>query len=193
MSLQVFCSSIQNDDGWAGGIQVYGAAGAMKFGRKHSLGMGLFAVADNTAEPTSLGTNGAGPCQIIVVHKAKGHGALGHYAGNLHAEQIIKGVRDMVERLGGGPIDTVVLAAGEHAINGKLQQEYKQGVLAGVRSVCQGAIVLWPDHPNSRNGSAYGVCYYLPLAEQVALFGSYWGGKYAGEGEPDHGITLHGY
>ncbi len=47
--------------------------------RRYEVQMGNLALANNAAVTTALGTGGAGTCQVIVVHKAAGLGALGHY------------------------------------------------------------------------------------------------------------------
>jgi hypothetical protein len=48
------------------------------------------------ASRDALATSGAGPCQIIIVHKGPGHGALGHYAGHYEPHWIVRGVSQMV-------------------------------------------------------------------------------------------------
>jgi hypothetical protein len=65
--------------------------------------------------------------------------------------------------------------------------------VASVQSECRGAPVTWSEAPGDQ---AFGCCYYLPLAEQVALFvhppGTFRG---LGGGEDDDSgiITLHTY
>ena len=48
--------------------------------RFYNVQMYQFAVAFDTSQPTALATNGAGGCQIVVVHTGQGMGALAHFA-----------------------------------------------------------------------------------------------------------------
>jgi hypothetical protein len=158
-------------------------------GRRQDVSMNRFAVAMNTGEATALGTSGAGPCQIIVVHKAKGQGALGHYGGTPDPKDIVKGVEAMVAQLRGLPIEAIVLAAGQVAM-GQNQQSYKETILATLGGGWgRGAVVSWHDPPS---GEVYDACYYLPLAEQVALFEDGPGG-FVGVEEEEDGVTYHWY
>jgi hypothetical protein len=157
--------------------------------RRQDVSMNRFAVAKNTGEATALGTSGAGPCQIIVVHKAKGKGALGHYGGTPDPKDIIKGVGAMIAQLDGLPIEAIVLAAGQVAAE-QNQQNYKGTILKTLgEGWGRGADVSWYDPPS---GYVYDACYYLPLAEQVALFEK-GPGDFIGGGEAEYGVTYHFY
>jgi len=105
--------------------------------------MGGFAIASNPTEATALATSGAGGCQIIIVHKGPGRGALGHYAGHNDAHWIVRGVSQMIRVLGGHPVADVVFAAGDIGV-GATQQKYQQTILDWVRVQCPGARVSWP-------------------------------------------------
>jgi hypothetical protein len=151
--------------------------------------MGGFAIASNPTEATALATSGAGGCQIIIVHKGPGRGALGHYAGHNDAHWIVRGVSQMIRVLGGHPVADVVFAAGDIGV-GATQQKYQQTILDWVRVQCPGARVSWPA------GGPWGAAYYLPLTEEIALFESQPdGGGWDGGGDLDaqSGIRIHDY
>jgi hypothetical protein len=167
---------------------VYGRGIGLNGQRRYDVGMGGFAVANNVNNATALGTSGAGPCQIIVVHKAAGHGALGHYAADPDPTKIVQGVNDMVQQLGGGPIAGVVFGAGQVG-DGRAQLNYELVIVAQVRSMCQGASVIWPTAPVD---DVWGCCYYLPLAEEIGFLDMSPGG-FAGMGNATNGITIHSY
>ena len=112
--------------------------------RRREVGMGGFARAKNTTATTALGTYGAGPCQIIVVHKEPGLGALGHYSGHQDPKKIIRGIDDMIQAVGGHPVANVVLAAGSVGETKEEQADYKKAILEGVSSMCGEATVDWP-------------------------------------------------
>jgi len=152
-----------------------------------------FAVANNPNDDTALATSGAGPCQIIIVHKGPGHGALGHYAGHYEPHWIVRGVSQMVAALGPGNIAGVVFAAGEIGV-GATQREYKRTILDWVHYQHPGAQVHWPAGPGP--GKHWSAAYYLPRAEEIALFdGDLQGGGWAGGGDGDtqSGITAFDY
>lgn len=134
--------------------------------RRREVGMGGFARAKNTTATTALGTYGAGPCQIIVVHKEPGLGALGHYPGDARTEKVVKGIDDMIQALGGLPVANVVLAAGSVGETKEEQAAYEKAILVAVRSMCGEATVDWPEPPK---GDVWGACYYLPKEEKVGL------------------------
>lgn len=180
MPLQLFLGKAQAKQVYQTGIRLIGQY-------RYDVGMGRFAVANDPVNPTALGTSGALPCQIIVVHKAPGHGALGHYAAHSDPLMIVRGVQRMVQQLGEGPISDVVLAAG--MIGGdQVQQAYENAVCDGVRAACPGARVVWPAVPPD---DVWGACYYLPLVEQVGLLADS-PGTFVGEGD-EHGIAVQQY
>lgn len=157
--------------------------------RRYDAGMGGFAVAQNFAATTALGTSGALPCQIIVVHKAAGHGALGHYAAHNDPGMIVQGVVvDMVQQLGGPPKANIVLAAGLIG-NQREQLNYEIAIVARLRGMYPGVSVVWPAAPVD---DVWGSCYYLPLQEQVGLLIDSPGG-FVGSGDAANGITVHPY
>ena len=168
--------------------QVFTQGVGLRPRRRYEVQMGNFAVANNAVTTTALGTGGAGTCQIIVVHKAAGLGALGHYAGTSDPDEIAQGVLDMVQALGGPPVANVVLAAGESG-NSQQQLNYQNGVLARVRTVCPGASVVWPQPPQD---DVWGACYYLPLEELVGLRLDS-PGDYGNAGHINEGISIHSY
>ena len=169
---------------------VYYEASSIDFDRRFWVGPGGFAIANNPNDDTALGTSGAGPCQIIIVHKGRGRGALGHYFAHPNPNQIVRGVCQMVGLLGVGPIVAVVFAAGEVGV-GNTQQEYQLTIVGRVRALCPGARVEWPTGP--RNGAGHwGAGYYLPFAEEIGLFESQPGG-FEGAGGIANGISLHNY
>lgn len=157
--------------------------------RRYEIGAGGFARAKNTTATTALGTCGAGPCQIIVVHKEPGLGALGHYPGEAKPEKIVKGIDDMVQALGGFPVENIVLAAGSVGESKEEQAAYQKAILEGVRSMCGNATVDWPDPPK---GDVWGACYYLPKEEKLGLLMNA-PGNFAGTGNSEFGITLHNF
>ena len=169
--------------------QVYQAGISLNGRYRYDVGMGGYAVAHNLAHATALGTSGALTCLIIVVHKAPGHGALGHYAAHPDPGMIVQGVQDMVMRLGGPPIDRVVLAAGLIGGGRSEQLKYEIGVVGGVRALFPDVRVVWPAAPVH---DLWGACYYLPLAEVVGLTNQYYGG-FTGTGNPQDGIDVHNY
>lgn len=156
--------------------------------RRYDVDVYSYAVADNPNEETALGTSGAGPCQIVIVHKARGQGALGHYGGHPDPYKIVEGVQAMVNQLGGGPIQAVVLAAGLVA-DGEKQRDYESTIISTVRNSYPEARVLWPTPPQH---DVWGAAYYLPLAERVGLLDMSPGG-FVGFGDEEHGITVHPY
>lgn len=174
--------------GNAAALQVYLGGIAINGVRRYDAGMGGFAVANNVAQTTALGTSGALPCMIIVVHKAAGHGALGHYAAHPNPQMIVQGVADMVFQLNGGPISDVVFAAGMIGGFGE-QFNYELQIAAGVRAICPGARVLWPRPPQD---DVWSCAYYLPLQEQAGFMQDPPGG-FVGTGNPAYGITIHNY
>jgi len=165
-------------------VNVYNQGIGINGYRRYDADMGAFAVAQNFAQTTALGTSGAGPCQIIVVHKAAGHGALGHYAAHPDPLMIVQGVQDMILQLGGLPVANVVFAAGLVG-NQRPQLNYEITIVARVRAMCPGARVVWPAAPPNDVWSA---CYYLPLQEEVGLLQDPPGG-FVGMGDAAHGIT----
>ena len=181
MPLQIF-------KGNAAAHQVYWTGVAQNPYRRYDAGMGAFAVANNLVATTALGTSGALPCQIIVVHKSPGRGALGHYAASPNPADIVQGVQDMIQRLGGLPVANVVFAAGLIG-NQRPQLNYEIGVVATVKSLCPGASVVWPAAPANDVWSA---CYYLPLQEEVGLLTDSPGG-FVGSGSMANGISVHVY
>lgn len=86
MPLQIFKGTQAAHQVYWDGISINGQ-------RRYDVGMGGFAVANNAIQTTALGTSGAGPCQIIIVHKAPGLGALGHYAADPDPLAIVQGVQ----------------------------------------------------------------------------------------------------
>lgn len=149
------------------------------------VGMGGYYTVNNTQKPTALGTCGAGPCQIIVVHKSKGLGALGHYGGDDRPEKVVEGVRKMVARLGGFPVEAIVLAAGVVG-EGNAQEAYESGLIEGIRALYPQVQVSWP------KGGEWGAAYYLPLAEELGLLEDS-PGDFTGTGKPQDGICGYGF
>src|SRR5262249_48152708 len=86
MPLQIFLDKPPAKQVYQTGIRLLGRY-------RYEVGMRKFAVANDPVNPTALGTSGAPPCQIIVVHKAPGHGALGHYAAYPDPLEIVGGVK----------------------------------------------------------------------------------------------------
>jgi hypothetical protein len=181
MPLQVFSGGQQ-------ALNVYFTGIGLNAYRRYDVGMGGFAAANNPNTATALGTSGAGPCQIIVVHKAAGLGALGHYPGDDRPDQIVQGVQSMVQQLGGPPIARIVFAAGQIG-NAHEQFLYEVGVVGRVRALGTGARVVWPRVPIN---DVWGACYYLPLSEQIGLLMDSPGG-FVGSGNAANGITVHNY
>jgi hypothetical protein len=157
--------------------------------RRYELGMGGFARAKNATATTALGTCGAGPCQIIVVHKEPGLGALGHYPGDARTEKVVKGIDDMIQAVGGLPVANVVLAAGSVGETKEERADYKKAILEGVSGLCGNATVDWPDPPKD---DVWGACYYLPKEEKVGLLMNA-PGNFVGTGNSEFGITLHNF
>jgi hypothetical protein len=188
MPLQIYC-----DEPPGAGFLAYDTLNqtdAVNRLRKYWITMGGFAVANNLNDDTALATSGAGPCQIIIVHKGRGRGALGHYAGHDDAHWIVRGVSQMIRGLGGHPVADVVFAAGEIGA-AAAQQKYKDIILDWVRILCPGAQVHWPAGPST--GGHWGAAYYLPLAEEIGLFESQPDGGWEGFGDAANGITVCDY
>ena len=178
-------------------FQVYEQGRDLNLKWRRGLVMGSFGVANNTAASTALSTDGAQTCQIIVVHKAPGQGALGHYQATSNPNEIAQGVHDMIQALGGLPVANVVLAAGEidhlpaqgESGGQRTQLDYQIEVIAQVRTVCPGADVVWPPAPQ---GDLWGACYYLPLEELVGLRPNSIG-DYLNGGNNVGGISVRDY
>jgi hypothetical protein len=168
--------------------RVYNTGLDLKRCLRQEAGMYGFWVVKNESTPTALGTCGAGPCQIILMHKAPGWGALGHYAGQIDANKILGGIQKMLTRLRGGPIKSVVLAAGEIGADAT-QRDYEKDIKTGVAALCPGAFIFWA---KAFDGGLLGACYYLPLSEETGLFKSS-PGNFEGLGDRDDGFESHNY
>ena len=131
------------------------------------IGMDQYGAVRNPGASTALITTGAGPCQIILVHKGNGVGALGHLGGTTGADTTVPRVRQMVEAVGGGPVDTVLFAAGVVGDDRPDQAAYETAVIAGVQAQYPGTRIVWPGY---QPGQEWGACFYRPLAGEVALF-----------------------
>ena len=138
-------------------------------GFRCDIGMGGFVVSENDLATTAIGTDGAGPCQIIVVHKTKGCGAIGHYPGDNRPEKVAQGVALMVQKLGGGPIESILLAAGLVGRDQKEQTHYTTNLQAHIASMCKVGTIRLPEPPDLTGSSVWDSCYYFPLEEEVAL------------------------
>lgn len=187
MPLQVYVDEPPGNNPLA--HSVYVEASSLDSKRHRWVGYGGFGVAQNLNDETALGTSGAGPCQIIIVHKALGRGALGHYPAHNDPAEIVRGVQQMIAQLGHGPVAAVVFAAGEIG-EGITQRAYEITIIGRVRALCPGAQIQWPRGP--RAGGAWGAGYYLPLTEEIGLFRDQ-PGKFGGAGDAASGITLHDY
>ena len=168
--------------------QMYWTGIGLKGCFRYDVDMGGFAVAHNT-QTTALGTSGAGSCQIILVHKAPGHGALGHYAGDARPDRIVAGVQRMIQHLGGLPVAHVLFAAGMTGNQRQEQLNYEIGIVSRVKEICPRARITWPTTPQ---GDVWGCCYYLPLEERVGLRIDSVGG-FTGSGDAASGITAFAY
>jgi len=146
----------------------------------------------NSTQPTALATTGAAGCQIIIVHKRQGVGALGHYAGTPNALEILVGLEKMVAKLGGGAIDTVVYSAGTGAGTGGAagQKAYEFTLIGGARLRCPGVRVLWPAQTANNN---FGSAVYLPLTSEAALFHSMPEPGFMGSADGTEGVTAADY
>jgi hypothetical protein len=132
-------------------------------------GMGGFWTSQNMAHATALTTEGAGPCQIIIVHCTNGQGALGHYGAHPNPLMILQGVQSMVNALPGAVVDTILFAAGNIADRPE-QLRYELRIVAQSRLLVPGARVRWPvQNPDDNWGSVM----YLPQTGDVALFHSF--------------------
>jgi hypothetical protein len=158
MSLQIF---IEEDRAH----QVFRDKEGVNFRRRWNAAMGEFAVAHNSTEGTALGTSGAASCIIIIVHKERGWGALGHFLGHNDTNLVLAGIKKMVERLEGPPIREVVFAAGRGAVQ---QVSYEACIMGDVRGLYSGAYVTW--QKASQENLILGACCYLPHAEQIGFF-----------------------
>jgi len=157
-------------------------------------GMGGFWTSQNAGHGTALVTSGAGPCLIMVVHRANGTGALGHYAAHPDAAIILQGLQAMLLALPPGPVDTILFAAGVVGSGGGAQFAhnqlmYEMQVVAGAKGMAPGAKVIWPAQDNRDNWSA---AMYLPHAGQIALFQNF-PRSIVGRSGAGNGLAPHGY
>ena len=183
--------TVYNEDAHQVAAQgVYNRAISLNAYRVGNADMGGFHAA-NSVQHTAIGTSGAGPCQIIVVHKNAGVGALGHYAGTADPMLILAGLEKMVQRLGGGPIDTVVYAAATGVGDTKRQQKvYEIKIFGGTHLRFPGATVLWPSQDAANN---WGSAVYLPLTAELALFHSMPGLGFTGLADGTQGVREYTY
>jgi hypothetical protein len=151
-------------------------------------GMGGFWTSQNPAHATALVTEGAGPCQIIVVHCTNGHGALGHYAAHWDPAMILQGLQTMLNALPGAMVDTILFAAGNIGAQHE-QLMYEMRIVARARQMAPGARVIWPAQRPDDN---WGAAMYLPLTGQVALFHSF-PHSIVGRTGAGNGLAPHNY
>lgn len=167
-------------------LQVYQTGLGLPSTHICNVGMGIFATVANTASVTALGTDGAGPCTIILVHARPGVGALGHYAAH-NPGMIIQGVRDMITALNVVAPSEILFAAGKFD-SPPGQTIYENTILDAVRGqICPS--VSWRKPAND----VYGSCYYLPLQERVGLLEGCTNGGYFVNGAAVAGIATHNY
>jgi hypothetical protein len=162
----------------------------------HDVGMNNgFAVANDENKSTALATTGAGPCLIVVMHVAKGHGALAHFS-EASAKSLKGGIEQMRKALYNQRIKNVVFAAGTASLDSKMQEELTRYVSGFVSPklkvnmitghVVETERVVWVGHKWSS-------CYYLPKEQEVAFFEASAGtivGHHEGKLEK---ITTHTY
>lgn len=84
------------------------------------VGMHGYLVAKEIKSNKYLITKGVATCQILIVHKAQGSGALGHFATNLQSpEDVCEGLRQMIENLDGPPVDSILVTVNGSTIDTK--------------------------------------------------------------------------
>ena len=127
-----------------------------------------FAVTTNPAIHTALSTSGAGSCIIMVIHKTMGCGALGHCAGISSTLDILRALDLMLQKIGGGQVENIVLAAGAgRPIAAQLA--HQQQTVQALHAVYANAHISWPNHPEFDQGAYYDACYYLPVQQRIGL------------------------
>ncbi len=112
-----------------------------------SVGMYGFCACTDPDLNLVMGTTGAGPCQIIVVHGSNKTGALGHYGGTPHTKLILAGVEKMVAKLGlaSSEVAALLFAAGVGVGENKRQQKiYELAIYGGTLKRYPSATVSWP-------------------------------------------------
>ena len=168
--------------------QVYRSGRDVNKSCRYKIDMGGFVAVRNTQKDTAIGTEGAGTCHIIVVHKARGCGALGHYPGTLETKLLVAGVQQMVRSLGGGQVEEVVFAAGMGG-DDKTQTKNESELKEKLSALYPSASVVWEKSPGEFE---FGCCYYLPLREQLALLDEE-PGNFEGSGDLQSGLKIEKY
>jgi len=174
------------DHNLAEATQVYHAGLTLHYTRRQTVEMGVFCT---SLLPISaaVGTTGAGPCLIIVVHTRQKTGALGHFPGDPEPSNVVRGVASMVTALGNVPIECILFSAG--IAGGDSQSKYQSRICGTCQNVYPKASIEWPvqaaDDP-------YGACVYMPFEEKAALFHQ-MPGRFGTFGEPGKGLKLHPY
>ncbi len=143
----------------------------MKTGRKvRNVGIGGYCVCTDPDLKIAMGTEGAGTCQIIVVHTLDMTGAIGHYSARLEPNKILAAVDLLVEKLGKAEVETILFAAGLSGSEFMSQDVYADTILHGAEAKYREAQILWPDRDHG-----WGACVYVPDQGEAALFDSYPG------------------
>lgn len=103
----------------------------------------------------------------------------------------------MLSALGGGLVESVLLAAGQVGMGSgeefkRAQGDYEKAIIDGVRGLCPAAEVVW----SKPKDDVWSACYYLPLAEEAALFkdgaGTFHGLGHD-EAAKEHGMAEYNY
>jgi hypothetical protein len=134
-------------------------------------GMGGFFVSNITTSGVHpvLGTSGASPCLIMVVHCTNGKGALGHFAGHNNPAYIFQGIGKMVSRLTQpAPLSTIIFAGG-----GGMVGQLRDALMALTRAAYTTCDFRWPVPSASTADSmedAYTAAVDFPTLNQLALF-----------------------
>lgn len=169
--------------------------------RSYNVDMSGFATAANPLREIALATDGAGPCVIILVHMAPGHGALGHYPGHSDALAVVSGVEQMVGQMASptaptantGPdmIERIVLAAGHQGGQQGQQHDYQNDIREQLEFRYRDAIVEWVEAPP---GVVLSSCFYLPTSEEAGFMdGGTFNSSAANQNHAEMGIRVHGF
>jgi hypothetical protein len=133
-------------------------------------GMDEFAVVNCApGEQRALMTMGAGSCTIVLIHKAPGVGALGHFTTlGHHGAEIGDAVRQMVAVLGDATDLKIVIAACQISISGEGGDKFQKEARDSLAARGDNVTFAWPGY-NPAIAEDASACFYLPHEERAYL------------------------